>query len=72
MTGFVKSNKMTKAMIVEVQTIKMSRKYQKRFKRRKRYAVACSDSGKFKVGQTVTIVPCAPVSKTIRFKVVEE
>lgn len=72
MTGFVKSNKMTKAMIVEVQTVKVNQKYQKRFKSRKRYAVACNDSSKFKVGQTVNIVSCPPVSKTIHFKVIEE
>jgi small subunit ribosomal protein S17 len=71
MTGIVTSNKMTKALIVAVYRTKIHPKYQKRFKVRKKYAVACSDSAKFKIGETVQIMECAPVSKTIRFRVVE-
>ncbi len=71
MTGIVKSNKMTKALIVVVTTEKMHPKYKKYYKVRKSYAVSCSDSSKYKIGQQVEIVPCRPVSKTINFKVVE-
>jgi ribosomal protein S17 len=71
MTGIVVSNKMTKALIVEVATSKMHAKYQKAYKSIKRYPVACSDSTKFTIGQTVTIKSVRPVSKTISFAVIE-
>jgi ribosomal protein S17 len=71
MTGTIKSNKMTKAVVVQVDDIKVHSKYQKRYKSKKSYPAACSDSTKFKVGQSVEITPCRPVSKTIKFKVVE-
>ncbi len=72
MTGVVKSNKMTKALIVVVQSDKMHPKYKKIYKVRKSYAVSCSDSSRYKIGQKVEIVPCRPISKTIHFKVLEE
>jgi ribosomal protein S17 len=62
---------MTNAVVVQVSDVKVHSKYQKRYKSRKNYPASCADSGKFKVGQTVEIVPCRPVSKTIKFKVVE-
>lgn len=71
MTGIVKSNKMTKAVVVEVVGQKVHSKYKKAYKTKKNYAAACSDSSKFKIGQEVEIVSTKPVSKTIRFKVVE-
>ena len=71
MTGIVKSNKMTKAIVVEVVSQKMHSKYKKAYKVKKSFAAACADSSKFKIGQEVEIVSVAPVSKTIRFKVVE-
>lgn len=71
MTGVVTSNKMEKAIIVTVFSVQVHEKYKKRFKTKKKYAVACSDSSKFNVGDNVTIESCKPVSKTIRHKVVE-
>ncbi len=71
MTGTVKSNKMTKALIVVVIIEKLYPKYKKYYSVRKRYAVSCADSSKYQVGQQVEIVPCRPVSRTIHFKVVE-
>lgn len=71
MVGIVTSNKMEKALIVAVYRTKIHPKYHKRFKTRKKYAVSCSDSSKFKVGQEVSITECAPVSRTIRFKIAE-
>jgi len=71
MTGIVISNKMTKALVVNVFTTKVDPKYKKRFKTRKKYHVACQDASAFAVGQEVEIVPCAPVSKTIRFRIKE-
>jgi small subunit ribosomal protein S17 len=72
MTGKVVSNKMTKALIVEVATSKMHAKYKKAYKSVKRYAVACEDSKLFTIGQLVEIVSCRPVSKTISFKIAQE
>ena len=71
MTGIVTSNKMTQALVVTVFTTKLHPKYKKRFKTKKKYHVACTNSANFVVGQSVEIVSCAPVSKTINHKVVE-
>ena len=71
MTGKVTSNKMTKALIVTVQKTKLHSKYGKRFKVKKKYAVACDDSSLFTIGQTVEIQECNPVSKTIHFRVTQ-
>jgi len=71
MTGTVASNKMTKAVIVEVEQVKMDPKYHKRYKAKTRIAAACADSTKLPHGTKVDITSCRPVSKTISFKVVE-
>jgi ribosomal protein S17 len=71
MTGVVTSNKMTNALIVTVFSIQVHTKYNKRFKTKKKYAVACKDATQFEIGQKVTIESCKPVSKTIRFKVID-
>ena len=71
MTGKVVSNKMTKALVVSIDSVKVHPMYKKRFKTAKKYTVACSDAANFPVGTEVTIVECSPVSKTIKFKVVE-
>ena len=71
MTGIVVTNKMTKALTVMVFRTQTHAKYGKKFKIRKKYSVACLDSSSFKIGQEVEIISCAPVSKTISFKVVE-
>ena len=71
MTGIITSNKMQKALVVTVFTTKIHQKYNKRFKSKKKYTVSCSDSLKFKIGDSVDIVSTRPVSKTITFKVVE-
>ena len=71
MTGTVTSNKMHKALIVTVFSVQLHSKYHKRFKTKKKYAVACNDSSKYAIGDSVQIESCKPISKTIRFKVVE-
>ncbi len=71
MTGIVVSNKMEKALVVSVSSTKMHPKYHKGYKVKKRYTVSCEDSSNFVIGQTVDIESCRPVSKTIKFKVVE-
>jgi small subunit ribosomal protein S17 len=71
LTGTVASNKMQKALVVTVFTIKLDPKYHKRFKTQQKYHVACADSTKFSIGDSVQITTCRPVSKTISYKVVE-
>jgi small subunit ribosomal protein S17 len=71
MTGKIVSNKMTKAVIVEVISSKMNTKYRKAVKIKKRYPVACLDSSLLELGSTVEIVSCRPISKTISFRVKE-
>ena len=63
---------MQKAITVVVYTTKLHLKYKKRFKTKKSYSVACSDSSKFVIGQKVEIISSIPVSKTIRFRVLEQ
>jgi len=72
MTGTIKSNKMTKAVIVAVIRTVVHPKYHKRFKVRKTFAAACSDSSKFTIGQIVELVETRPISKTIAHRIVEE
>jgi small subunit ribosomal protein S17 len=71
MTGIVSSNKMTKALVVTVFSVQMHKKYKKQFKVKKKYHVACADSSKYNIGDSVTIVETKPVSKTIRWKIEE-
>lgn len=71
MIATVVSNKMDKTLVVEVVRTAVHPKYQKRFKVKKRYSVSCRDSKTFSIGQVVEIQSCRPVSKTVKFKVVE-
>jgi len=72
MNGVVVSNKMTNTVVVAVDTVKMNAKYKKPYKSRKKFAAQCSNSDMLYPGMEVTIEECAPVSKTVRFKVVEK
>jgi len=72
LSGIVASNKMQKALVVNVSAIKLDSKYNKRFKTKRKYHVSCADSSVHNVGDTVQIVACRPVSKTISYKVVEQ
>jgi len=70
MTGLVTSNKMTNAVVVTVFSTKMDNKYKKRYKIRKKYVAYVTDSSAFKIGDSVEIAATSPISKTIRWKVV--
>lgn len=72
MTGTVVSNKMNKAVVVSVDMVKVHPMYKKRFKTSKKYKAACIDSQALPVGTKVTISETRPISKTIKFKVVEK
>lgn len=72
MTGKVISTKMTKALTVSVKGSKYNSLLKKRYNYSRKYKAACVDSSKYAVGDVVTIESCRPVSKTIRFKVIEK
>jgi small subunit ribosomal protein S17 len=66
--GIVVSDKMAKTVVVAVESFKTHPKYGKKYKSTKRYK-AHDEEKKYKVGDTVEIVPCAPISKDKRHKV---
>jgi small subunit ribosomal protein S17 len=67
--GMVVSDKMQKTLVVAVQNFKTHPKYHKKFIYTKKYKVHDLE-GKYKVGDKVEIVPCRPVSKDKRYRVV--
>lgn len=70
MTGLVTSNKMTNAVVVTVFSTKMDQKYKKRFKVRNKYVAYALNSADYKIGDQVEITATTPISKTIRWKIV--
>lgn len=67
--GIVVSDKMKDTVVVAVESFKTHSKYQKKYRSTKKYKAHC-EGGKYKVGDMVEIVPCRPISKDKRFKVV--
>ena len=72
--GKVISTSMDKTIVVQTETYKKHPLYKKRVKYTKKYK-AHDEENKAKVGDTVKIVACRPLSKTKRFvldSIVEE
>ncbi len=67
--GVVVSTKMAKTIVVEVETHKKHAKYQKRVKYSNKY-YAHDEKEIAKVGDTVTIMACRPLSALKRFRLV--
>ena len=67
--GIVVSTKMAKTIVVEVETHKKHAKYQKRVKYSNKY-YAHDENGVAKLGDTVTIMACRPLSALKRFRLV--
>ncbi|MDO8240836.1 MAG: 30S ribosomal protein S17 [Candidatus Moranbacteria bacterium] len=67
--GIVISDKMAKTVVVAVESLKTHSKYKKKYKSTKKYK-AHDEEGKYKVGDAVEIIPCKPMSKDKRYKVV--
>jgi len=67
--GVVVSDKMAKTIVVEVETHKRHPKYAKRVKYSNKYYVH-DEKGEAKVGDTVTIMACRPLSALKRFRLV--
>jgi small subunit ribosomal protein S17 len=67
--GVVVSDKMAKTVVVAVDSFKTHPKYNKKYKSTKKYK-AHDEEGKYKVGDKIEIIPCKPMSKDKRYKVV--
>ncbi len=70
LTGVITSTKMAKTATVSVTRFISHPIYKKRIKRTEKYQV--HDENGHKVGEMVNFVPCAPVSKLKRWKIVEK
>jgi len=66
--GIVVSDKMEKTVVVEVTRYKQHPKYKKRYKISKRYQ-AHDEKNKCKVGETVEIEECKPISKNKKWRI---
>jgi small subunit ribosomal protein S17 len=71
LTGKVVSDKMQKTIVVEVETIKEHPKYKRRYKFHKRYK-AHVEEGEYKMGDTVIIEECRPISKDKHWRVIKK
>lgn len=67
--GEVVSDKMDKTVVVAVVSFKTHPKYKKKYKVTRKYK-AHDEDNKYKVGDVVEIIPCRPISKDKRYKVV--
>jgi small subunit ribosomal protein S17 len=66
--GRVSSDKMDKTIVVSVDSYKTHSKYGKKYKSTKKYKVHDAKN-KYKVDDVVEIVPCKPMSKDKKYKV---
>ena len=69
--GVVVSDKSDKTVVVEVERVKMNKKYQKRYIVSKKYKVH-DEKNSCKIGDKVTFVECRPISKDKKWRVVEK
>lgn len=70
LTGKVVSNKMAKTIVVEIESIKVHPKYERRYKVHKKYK-AHNESGEYNIGDKVVIEECNPISKDKKWRVVK-
>ncbi len=68
-TGKVVSDKMKDTVVVEIQNYTRHPKYEKYIKSRKRYKAHDAGNTK-KIGETVSIRECRPISKDKRFTII--
>ena len=69
--GIVSSDKMKKTVVVSVERIIEHPKYKKRYFSHKKYK-AHDEKGEYKIGDTVVIEECRPLSKDKRWKVIKK
>lgn len=68
--GTVISNKMTKTLVVRVDTLKKHPKYQKFYRTSKKFK-AHDEKGEYRVGDIIIMVETRPLSKDKRWEAVE-
>ena len=71
LTGKIVSDKMQKTVVVLVESIKEHPKYKRRYKMHKRFK-AHDENKEYKVGDTVVIEECNPISKDKNWKVINK
>ena len=69
--GDVVSDKSDKTIVVRVERMFKHPLYKKFIKRAKNYS-AHDENNDFKIGDSVRIIECAPISKSKKFKVLEK
>ena len=69
--GDVISDKGNKTVVVRVERMFKHPLYKKFIKRAKNYS-AHDEGNEFKIGDSVKIIECAPISKTKKFKVMKK
>lgn len=66
-SGVVVSDKMNKTRVVNVESVKIYPKYEKRYKTNRKYKVH-DEKNHYKVGAKVEFVECRPLSKDKRWR----
>ena len=69
--GIVHSTKMHRSIVIRRNYLHFIQKYQRYQKRHKNFTVHCSPAFEPKVGDDVIVGQCRPLSKTIRYNVLE-
>ena len=67
-SGVVVSDKNDKTVVVSVDTVKMHSKYKKRYTVSRRYKVH-DEKNQYKEGDKVSFIPCRPMSRDKRWRV---
>ena len=70
LSGVVTSTAMQKTITVQVDSMKMNEKYQKKYRVSRKFHVH-DEKGIAKVGDKVVFVECRPLSKTKRWRLAE-
>jgi small subunit ribosomal protein S17 len=68
-SGVVVSDKSDKTIVVKVESVKVNKKYKKRYTVSRNYKVHDEDN-KFRPGDKVSFVECRPLSKDKRWRVI--
>ena len=68
LTGKIVSDKMQKTVVVEVESVKEHPIYKKQYRMHKNFKAHVSE-GEYKVGDTVVIEECPPISKDKKWQV---
>lgn len=69
-SGVVVSDKGEKTAVVRVETVKLNKKYQKRYTVSRNYQVH-DENNSCKEGDKVTFIECRPMSKSKRWRIIE-